>query len=37
MYDVIDGIRHTFYVNFGGFVDLVIFLSLLSSHVVYIL
>ena len=27
--------RHTFY--FGGFVDLVIFLSLLSSHVVYML
>ena len=28
-------ISHTFY--FGGFVDLVIFLSLLSSHVVYML
>ena len=35
MIEVIKIVGHAFY--FGGFVDLVIFLSLLSSHVVYML
>ena len=33
MIEVIKIVGHAFY--FGGFIDLVIFLSLLSSHVVY--